>query len=274
MVHPGLRPEKGVIPESTKRRLEQQYHPQNVIDPQLSYESNQPNRLHQLLGSRASSSPSSNAQPRRLPSRDVTDQTLDNAYVGFVMYCNPSVPLGTDVGELKKIFRSPPKSDGKNFNTFTLYELIRKLELKELKTWAQLALELGVEPPAFEKGQSAQKVQQYAVRLKVSICSSSLLLLSECELGVVGFLGRESSHIFGILSSIKPFSGENLFVVEVWKAMSFRACTLVVLGSFYKLSYHLFLTHQTSEILSLHFLGDIVLTTTAMDACHACRCIL
>jgi hypothetical protein len=27
---------------------------------------------------------------------------------------------------------------------------------------------LGVEPPALEKGQSAQKVQQYAVRVKVS----------------------------------------------------------------------------------------------------------
>jgi hypothetical protein len=49
-----------------------------------------------------------------------------------------------------------------------LFELIQKLERKELKTWAMVALELGVEPPALEKGQSAQKVQQYAVRVKVS----------------------------------------------------------------------------------------------------------
>jgi hypothetical protein len=54
------------------------------------------------------------------------------------------------------------------FSTFTLFELIQKLELKEIKTWAQLAIVLGVEPPALDKGQSAQKVQQYAVRLKVS----------------------------------------------------------------------------------------------------------
>jgi protein-tyrosine phosphatase len=75
------------------------------------------------------------------------------------MYCNPSVPLDTDTTELRKIFRAPPKSDGNVFSTFTLFELIQKLELKEIKTW---------EPPALDKGQSAQKVQQYAVRLKVS----------------------------------------------------------------------------------------------------------
>jgi hypothetical protein len=84
------------------------------------------------------------------------------------MYCNPAVPLDTDTIELRKIFRAPPKSDGKTFSTFTLFQLIRKLDQKEIKTWAQLAIDLGVEPPALEKGQSAQKVQQYAVRLKVS----------------------------------------------------------------------------------------------------------
>ncbi|KAL2066185.1 hypothetical protein VTL71DRAFT_2256 [Oculimacula yallundae] len=103
---------------------------------------------------------------RNLPSLDVSDEIFDDVYVEFIMFCNPSIPIDTDTTELRRIFRAPPKSDGKNFNTFTLFELIRKLELKELKTWAQLALELGVEPPDPEKGQSAQKVQQYAVRLK------------------------------------------------------------------------------------------------------------
>jgi len=105
---------------------------------------------------------------RSLPSRTVTDHTFDDAYSGFILYCNPTIPLDTDTTELKKIFRAPPKSDGKNFSTFTLFELIRKLESKEIKTWAQLALDLGVEAPDLEKGQSAQKVQQFAVRLKVS----------------------------------------------------------------------------------------------------------
>jgi hypothetical protein len=95
------------------------------------------------------------------------------------MYCNPTVPLDTDTSELRKIFRAPPKSDGKTFNTFTLFELIRKLEQKEIKTWAQLAIDLGVEPPLLEKGQSAQKVQQYAVRLKVSdFCSPQSFIIS------------------------------------------------------------------------------------------------
>lgn len=105
---------------------------------------------------------------RQLPPREVTRNSIEETYVLFIMCCNPSVPLSTDSTELRRGFNSPPKSDGKTFQTFTLFELIRKLELKELKTWAQLAIELGVEPPVLEKGQSAQKVQQYAVRLKVS----------------------------------------------------------------------------------------------------------
>jgi hypothetical protein len=73
----------------------------------------------------------------------------------------------TDSAALREAFRTPPKSGGKSFSTFALFGLIQKLETKELKTWAELALQLGVEPPDQEKGQSSQKIQQYAVRLKV-----------------------------------------------------------------------------------------------------------
>ncbi|TVY18086.1 ARS-binding protein [Lachnellula arida] len=103
---------------------------------------------------------------RGLPTHEVSDENLDDTYVDFIMFCNPTVPLDTDTTELRKTFRAPPRSDGKAFSTFKLFELIRKLEQKEIKTWAQLAIDLGVEPPALDKGQSAQKVQQYAVRLK------------------------------------------------------------------------------------------------------------
>lgn len=149
---------------------------------------------HQFYGdmSRASQTPStpSNASPRfsaisptsqpkqvaggfvpndrSLPSRDVADDTIDDAYAAFILYCNPSFPVDNDTAELTKLFRQPPKSDGKAFSTWTLFELLRRLDAKELKTWSQLALELGVEPPDIEKGQSTQKVQQYSVRLKVS----------------------------------------------------------------------------------------------------------
>lgn len=111
---------------------------------------------------------SDQVESRILPSRDVTDDTIDNAYVMFILYCNPNVPSSIDTSELRKTFRCPPRSDGKSFSVFTLFELIRKLDSKELKTWIQLAIELGVEPPSLEKKQSTQKVQQYAVRLKVS----------------------------------------------------------------------------------------------------------
>lgn len=101
-----------------------------------------------------------------LPSRDVTDSTIDDAYVKFILYANPGVPREVDTTELRRVFRAPPRSDGKSFSIYTLWQLIKKLENKELKTWSQLAIELGVEPPSTEKGQSAQKIQQYAVRLK------------------------------------------------------------------------------------------------------------
>jgi hypothetical protein len=49
---------------------------------------------------------------------------------------------------------------------YRLFELIKRFDAKEIKTWGQLALELGVEAPDISKGQSVQKVQQYSVRLK------------------------------------------------------------------------------------------------------------
>lgn len=156
------------------------------IDPQLSGSNQVPGVVSRLdrqlsssvidlssaktsrLGSDASTFTSSEMVERVLPSYDVSDDTFDDAYVVFIFYCNPAIPLDTDTLELRRAFRSPPRSDGKNFSTYTLFELIRKLEMKEIKTWAQLAIDLGVEPPAVDKGQSAQKVQQYAVRLKVA----------------------------------------------------------------------------------------------------------
>jgi hypothetical protein len=101
-----------------------------------------------------------------LPSRDISDSDIDDAYVKFILYANPGVPRNVDTTELRRVFRAPPRSDGKSFSIYTLWQLIKKLENKELKTWSQLAIELGVEPPSTEKGQSAQKIQQYAVRLK------------------------------------------------------------------------------------------------------------
>ncbi|KAF2118708.1 ARS binding protein 2-domain-containing protein [Lophiotrema nucula] len=103
---------------------------------------------------------------RAPPSRDVSDHTIDDAYAAFILYCNPSFPASIDTSELTKLFRTPPKSDGKAFSTWTLYELIRKFDSKEIKTWTQLALDLGVQQPDIDKGQSTQKVQQYSVRLK------------------------------------------------------------------------------------------------------------
>ena len=104
---------------------------------------------------------------RTLPSRQVDESTIDDAYAQYILYCNPTIPLDVDTTELKKGFRAPPKSDAKTFSPFTLYNLVSQLENKEIKTWTELVLKLGVEPPDTSKNQSTQKVQQYAVRLKV-----------------------------------------------------------------------------------------------------------
>lgn len=130
-----------------------------------------PSSASNSLSVRSPSQPRQSLPPftphdRSLPSRNVSEETIDEAYAQFILYCNPSFPLTTDTTELKKIFRLPPKSDGKQFSTWHLYELVKKYEEKEIKTWVELALELGVEKPALERGQSTQKVQQYSVRLK------------------------------------------------------------------------------------------------------------
>jgi len=118
---------------------------------------------------RPKSEPSFTPTDRSLPEKQVTDETLDDAYVTFILYCNPSVPLDCDTAELRKVFRQPPKSDGKTFSTYHLLQLIEKFERKDIKTWTKLAIELGVERTP---DSSAQKVQQYAVRLKVAINST------------------------------------------------------------------------------------------------------
>ena len=115
----------------------------------------------------AGSTSTQDSEDRGLPSADITDESIDQAYVDFIFYCNPSIPMDVDATELKKGFRNPPMSDGKKFSPFTLYGLIARLESKDIKTWVQLVTELGVEHPDPAKNQSSQKVQQYAVRLKV-----------------------------------------------------------------------------------------------------------
>jgi ARS binding protein 2 len=113
------------------------------------------------------------AEPSRsLPDRSIAEETVEDAYVQFIFYCNPSLPASSDTTELRRGFQSMPRTDGRTFSAFTLFELIKKLEAREIETWGQLVLELGVKPPDVASGQSTQKVQQYAVRLKVfKVCS-------------------------------------------------------------------------------------------------------
>lgn len=150
---------RSIIPSSSANRS----------GPSMSPPMFDPHRHHPMKDT------ADHADSRVLPSRDITDETIDDAYVSFILYCNPNVPSSVDTSELRKTFRCLPRSDGKSFNIFTLFGLIRRrLQNDEMKTWIQLAMELGVEPPCMEKKQSSQKVQQYTVRLKV--CLSTWIL--------------------------------------------------------------------------------------------------
>lgn len=135
---------------------------------QMQIQGNVPMPHPQNNGHNAEFNPTQGGSTERtLPSRQVDENLIDDAYAQYILYCNPTIPLDVDTTELKKGFRAPPKSDAKTFSPFTLYNLVSQLENKEIKTWTELVLKLGVEPPDTTKNQSTQKVQQYAVRLKV-----------------------------------------------------------------------------------------------------------
>ncbi|RGP61652.1 hypothetical protein FSPOR_9853 [Fusarium sporotrichioides] len=101
-----------------------------------------------------------------LPDRRVSEHSVEDAYVDFILFCNPAVPLSTDTLCLREAFRNPPRSGGKSFSTFAIYELVRKFYEGDIRTWTELTTKLGVEPPDPNKEESAQKVAQYGVRLK------------------------------------------------------------------------------------------------------------
>ncbi|CAG8729163.1 8264_t:CDS:2 [Dentiscutata erythropus] len=111
----------------------------------------------------ASSAQSANISRRHLPQRDVTQTNIADRYVEFILYCNPSAPSDLDVSSLIRSFNAVPKSDGKTFETWVLFQLVSKHHSGEIKTWTKLAQQLGVERTS---GSSPQKIQQYAVRLK------------------------------------------------------------------------------------------------------------
>ncbi|KJZ75090.1 hypothetical protein HIM_05576 [Hirsutella minnesotensis 3608] len=101
-----------------------------------------------------------------LPDRDVSAANIEDAYVRFIYYCNPALPPDADAGSLREAFSCPPKSGGKVFHPFTVYELVKRFYAKDIKTWTELTTLLGVQPPDLAKDESAQKVAQYGVRLK------------------------------------------------------------------------------------------------------------
>ena len=110
----------------------------------------------------------SSSPPRDLPSKNrLAADNFEDAYVQFIFYCNPALSTSLSTTELRRGFNAVPRADGKSFEIFALFRLVERFERGEVGTWNALVVELGVERPDTEKGQSTQKLGQYAVRLKV-----------------------------------------------------------------------------------------------------------
>ncbi|KAF4553964.1 putative ARS-binding protein [Elsinoe fawcettii] len=104
---------------------------------------------------------------RVLPGREVNQDNITDAYVQFILFCNPAYPNDIDTAGLRDLFNKPPSSNQKSFEVFDIYVLFKRLnEFDGIRTWQQLALELGVEPGIGEDGAGSQRVPQYIVRLK------------------------------------------------------------------------------------------------------------
>ncbi|UKZ82107.1 hypothetical protein TrVFT333_009891 [Trichoderma virens FT-333] len=132
----------------------------------------------------AVSNPRPLVQRSALPDPNVTPDTIEDAFVRFIFYCNPALPLDADTESLREAFANPPKSGGKSFSPFLIFDLVQRFYRKEIKTWTELTTRLGVEPPDLSKDESAQKVAQYGVRLKKWMNSMHVKAFFEYLMGI------------------------------------------------------------------------------------------
>jgi hypothetical protein len=105
--------------------------------------------------------------PRVLPSKNVNPDTFEDAYISFILYCNPALPQDCDVDSLREAFSVPPRSQGKDFSPWLVFDKVKLFYDKEIPSWTEMVIQLGVDPPDPSKDESAQKLTQYGVRLKV-----------------------------------------------------------------------------------------------------------
>ena len=60
----------------------------------------------------------------------------------------------------------PPKSQGKEFSPWLVFQKVKQFYRREIPTWTEMVIQLGVDEPDVSKGESSQKLTQYGVRLK------------------------------------------------------------------------------------------------------------
>ena len=124
--------------------------------------------------------------PRALPERDVSLETIEDAYVNFMLYCNPALPPDCDIESLREAFRMPPKSQGKEFSPWLVFQKVKQFYSREIPTWTEMVIRLGVDEPDVSKGESSQKLTQYGVRLKAcSLIGVAEHMLTDTEMASI-----------------------------------------------------------------------------------------
>lgn len=144
---------------------------------------------------------------RVLPSREVNRDTIQPAFVQFILFCNPEFnDEEADTERLGEVFSSPPTSSKKSFHVYDVYLQVKRLLGGEIKLWSQVALDLGVEPgPDEERSGASQRVVQYIVRLK------RWMKLTHTDAFFDYLMGRPHEYYLHIppLSDARPATGRD-----------------------------------------------------------------
>ena len=130
--------------------------------------------------------------PRVLPNKNVNPDTFEDAYISFILYCNPALPSDCDIDSLRQAFAVPPRSQGKDFSPWLVFDKVKMFYDKEIPSWTEMVIQLGVEPPDPSKDESAQKLTQYGVRLKVRDIAANLVSVLLIPTEMASVISREA----------------------------------------------------------------------------------
>lgn len=116
-------------------------------------------------------------RPTRLPDRhSVNASNVTNSYIDFVGYSDPSIDTSdaNTLSHLDKKFNAVPKTEGKVFTTWSLFECVTMMHRGEISNWSQLVGKLGVSDVS-GRPQYAQRCKRWLQKYKIDCFFDYLL---------------------------------------------------------------------------------------------------